>query len=451
MSNSSTLLADDRQQHLHSHLAHHLAEANALARRGRLVVLLGLLPALAWLAFAPLSSAVVAQSFVKVDLDRRPVQHAEGGIVREVRVRDGQRVTAGETLLVLGDVGVDADVNRLNYRVLSERAGLARLDAERAGAAELRFTADLLAAARNDPRLAEQLAQERALFAARRDALQGQTALLREQHDQVTQESVALHAQIDLVRESLQHQKDELETNRRLVRNGFISATRISQLEAGVADYGVKLAEKRSEAARAEQRRLDIDLRIKGLLSEYRQQASDQSKVAALRVSEIQQEQRKAGDAASRQVITAPAAGDVLNLRYSTPGAVVPPRETIAEIVPVDARLVIEAHIRPEDVSRVQQGQAAEIRFTAFKYRSTRMVAGKVIYIAADRAVDRASGQPYYVALLEADAASLGQAEGVKLQAGMPAEVFIRGEQRTPLQYLLEPLTQVLRLAAREN
>jgi HlyD family type I secretion membrane fusion protein len=445
MSSAPTLLADD------VHLAPHLAEAHALTRWGRIVVLLGLLPVFGWLAFAPLSSAVVAQSFVKVDLDRLPVQHAEGGIVQEVRVRDGQHVAAGETLLVLGDVGVAADVNRLNYRVLSERAGLARLEAEQLGASAIRFAGDLLAAAKADPRLAEQLAKERALFDARRDALQGQTALLRSQREKIIQESVALRTQIDQAGESLKHQKDELETNRRLLNDGFISSTRISQLEASVADYGVKLAEKRSEAARAEQRMIDTDLRIKSLQGDYRQQASDQLKVAAARVSEIQQEQRKAGDAASRQVITAPAAGEVLNLHYATPGAVVPPRETIADIVPANPRLVIEARIRTEDVSRVQQGQGAEIRFTAFKYRTTRMVDGKVFYVAADRSVDRATGQPYYVALVEADQASLGQADGVKLQAGMPAEVYIRGEQRTPLQYLLEPVTQVLRHAGRER
>jgi hypothetical protein len=131
------------------------------------VLLLGLLPAMGWMAYAPLSSAVVAQAFVKVDLDRRPVQHAEGGIVREVRVRDGQQVAQGEALLVLGDVAVDADVNRLNLRVQTERAGMARLDAEQLAARSLSFPADLLAAAQNDTRLAEQLAKERALFDAR--------------------------------------------------------------------------------------------------------------------------------------------------------------------------------------------------------------------------------------------------------------------------------------------
>jgi epimerase transport system membrane fusion protein len=429
----------------------HLGEARRLARTGALVLGLGLLPAAAWMALAPLSSAVVAQSFVKVDLDRRPVQHAEGGIVREVRVRDGQRVAQGEPLLVLGDVAVDADVNRLSLRVMTERASIARLDAEEMSARQLQFPADLLASAQQDPRLAEQLDKERALFAARRDALQGQITLLRAQRDKIVQEGSALRAQVTQATESLRHQKAELETNRGLLKDGFISATRIAQIEASVADYGVKLEEKRSDAVRAEQRLVDTDLRIKALESEYRQQASDQLKVTSGRLAELQQELRKSTDASARQVIVAPAAGDVMNLKFTSPGAVVSPRETIADIVPADPRLVIEAHIRTEDVSRVQQGQAAEIRFTAFNHRTTKLVEGKVFYVAADRSVDRASGQAYYVAMVEADAVSLSRAGGVRLQAGMPAEVFIKGEERTPLEYLAEPVTEVLRRAARER
>ena len=435
----------------HAPLAQHLLEARKLARRAAAVLLVGVVPVGAWLAFAPLSAAVVASSFVKVDLDRRVVQHAEGGTVREVKVRDGQHVAKGETLLVLGDVSVDADLNRLNYRVVAERASLARLEAEQMSAAALQFPADVIAAARSDPRLAEQMAKERALFGARRDALVGQSVLLRSQQAKVVQEATALRAQIIQATESLKHQKAELETNRRLLNDGFISATRISQLEATVADYGVKLEEKRADLSRAEQRLVDADLRIKSLEGDYRQQASDQLKVSAAKLAEIQQEQRKTVDASSRQVIVAPVDGDVINLKFTTPGSVVSPREPIADIVPTNARLVVEAHIRTEDVSRVQQGQGAEIRFTAFKYRTTRLVEGKVFYVGADRTVDRATNQAYYVALVEADAASLAQAGEVKLQAGMPAEVYIKGEERTPLQYLVEPVTQVLRRAGRER
>jgi HlyD family type I secretion membrane fusion protein len=432
-------------------LAQHLLEARRLARHAALVLLLGVMPVGAWLALAPLSAAVVASAFVKVDLDRRVVQHAEGGTVREVKVRDGQHVEQGETLLVLGDVSVAADLNRLDYRVVAERASLARLEAEQMSARAVDFPADVLQAARADPRLAEQLAKERALFNARREALAGQSVLLRAQQAKVVQEASALRAQIAQATESLKHQTAELETNRRLLGDGFISATRISQLEATVADYGVKLEERRSELARAEQRLIDADLRIQSLEGDYHQQASDQLKVSAARLAEIQQDQRKSVDASSRQLIVAPVAGDVINLKFTTPGSVVSPREPIADIVPSNPRLVLEARIRTEDVARVQQGQGAEIRFTAFKYRTTKLVEGTVFYVAADRSVDRGTNLPYYVALVEADASSLGQAGAGKLQAGMPAEVYIKGEERTPLQYLVEPVTQVLRRAGRER
>jgi HlyD family type I secretion membrane fusion protein len=428
-----------------------LTEARRLARWALAVLLVGLAPVLAWLCLAPLSSAVVAGAFVKVDLDRRPVQHAEGGIVREVKVRDGQRVEKGEPLMVLGDVAVDADMNRLTYRVDAERASLARLEAEQMLAPGIVWPADLLRAASADSRLAEQTAKEKALFAARRDALVSQTSLLRQQRDRVLAEQSALRAQIAQASESIRHQKDELETNRRLLNDGFISATRISQLEATVADYGVKLEERRSELARSEQRLYDIDLRVKALEGEYRQQASDQLKVTSARLSELQQELRKSSDASSRQVILAPVAGDVMNLKYTSVGAVVSPRESVADIVPANPRLVVEARIRTEDVSRVQKDQQAEIRFTAFKYRTTRLVRGHVFYVSPDRLIDRATNQPYYTALVEADPASLHSAEELRLQAGMPAEVYIEGEQRTPLQYLIEPVTQVLRHAGREQ
>lgn len=428
-----------------------LHDAHRLVRRGAMVLALGLVPALAWLAFAPLSSAVVAQAHVKVDLDRRPVQHAEGGIVREVKVRDGQHVNQGDALLVLGDVGVDADVNRLTYRVQAERAGVIRLEAEQAGGSALAFPADLMAAAAQDPRLVEQMVKERALFATRRDGVHSQVALLRTQREKIGQELAALRAQIEQAVASERLQVAELDRNRQLVKEGFIADTRIMQLEAAVADYRVKLEERRSELAKAEQRMVDTDLRIKGLESDYRQQASDQLKVASVRLSEIQQEWRKSTDAAQRQVVVAPVAGEVMNLRYASPGTVVAPREPIADIVPAQPRLVVEAQIRPEDISRVRQGQLAHIKFTAFNPLTTPMVDGKVFYVSADRLVDRNSNQAYYTLLIEADPASLQQAGKLALQAGMPAEVFVQGQERTPLQYLAEPVTQVLQRAGRER
>jgi HlyD family secretion protein len=425
-------------------------QAGRLVRTGGWIVLGAVAPLSAWMCLAPLSMAVVAPAYVKVDLNRRPVQHLEGGIVRAVLVRDGQRVSAGDPVLVLGDVGVDADRNRLNYRVNVERAALARLEAEQGLARVLAFPDDLQAAARQDERVAQALAKETSLFEARRDALASEVALMRTLRGRVEQEMAALRAQIAQAENALALHTRDLDANRGLLEKGFISPIRVGQIEASVVDYAAKLEERRSELARAAQRLVDSDLKIKSLQNQYMQAASDQLKATAARLAEIEQEQRKSEDAAARQVVAAPAAGEVIDLRITSPGAVVRPGEPIAEIVPTDAELVVEAHIRPEDVNHVSRGQRARVKFTAFKYRSTSMVEGRVTYVSADRLVDRATNMPYYAVSILADAASLKDAGELTMQAGMPAEVYIEGTEQTALQYMMEPITSTIRKAGRQ-
>ena len=425
--------------------------ARALQRAGWWVILGAIVPLGAWMTLAPLSMAVVAPAHVKVELNRRPVQHLEGGIVRQVLVRDGQHVKAGEPVLILGDVGVDADRNRLAYRVDVERAALARLEAEQALAGTLRFPAALQAAARRDSRIAEALSKEAALFQTRRDALDSEIALMQTQRERVEQETVSLRAQIAQLQGALDLQQQNLEANRGLLQSGYISPTRLVQIEAGVLDYAARLDERRSELARAGQRLGDLELKLQSVQNAYAQAASDQLKVTAARLGEIEQEQRKSEDQAARQVVVAPADGEVFGLQFTSPGAVVRPGEAIAEIVPSGAGLMIEARIKPEEVNHVHLGQAARIKLTAFKYRNSAMATGKVTYVAGDRQVDRASNLPYYVVQIVADPASLKAAGNeLTLQAGMPAEVYLEGSSQTALQYLAEPITSTVRRAGRE-
>ena len=427
-----------------------LEHARRLALIGICIVFGAVIPLGAWMALAPLSMAVVAPGFVKVDLNRRPVQHLEGGIVRSVLVRDGQTVSAGDPILVLGDVGVDADRNRLDYRLNVERAGIARLEAEQARARTLAFPRELTAAASGDDRVQQALAKETALFESRRDSLASEMALMKTQRNHVEEEVHSLRAQIARMDSSLALQQKDLDTNRSLLEGGFISPNRVAQVEAVVVDYAGRLEERRSEISRAGQRLGEIDLKIRSIQNAYVQAASDQLKVATARIGEIEQEMRKSEDAAARQVVVAPASGAIIELKFTSPGAVVRPGDSIAEIVPADARLMIEAHIRPEELNHVQFNQRARIKFTAFKYRNTSMVTGRVTYVSADRLIDRASNLPYFSVTILADPESLQSVGEFNLQAGMPAEVYIEGSKQTALQYLVEPLASTVRKAGRQ-
>lgn len=420
-----------------------------LIRAGLLVLAAGAAAFAGWGLLAPLSGAVIAPGFVKIDLNRKVVQHQEGGLVRAIRVRDGERVTAGQELVLLDDVRIDAQLELLRTQLDAERAKAARLEAERAYAARPAYPRELTAR-RSDPRIRELLEREDGLFRARRESVESQIAVLRRQIREAADEAAALSARLAAEERALALQKEELAANQRLLEQGYVQRTRILTLERAVAEYEARHGEHRALASQARQRATELELRILNLRSQYAQSAADELKEATSRIFDLEERLRPSQDAASRQRITAPIAGEVVNLRVFTPGSVIGPRDVLMEIVPDEKRLIVEARIRPEDVSYVRAGSAADVRLTAYKQRDTPLVEGSVTWVSADRLVDPQTSAAYYAVHVDVAPESLARAAGVKLQAGMPAEVYIRTDERTAFDYLLAPVTSGLRRAMRE-
>lgn len=420
-----------------------------VVRAGLAIIAASALAAGAWVAAAPLSGAVIAPGFVKLDLNRKVVQHQEGGIVKRVLVRDGDRVKEGQALLLLDDVRVDAQVELLRKQVDGERARAARLEAERAYPAPLAFPKELLAR-RAEPQVAEVLEREEALHRARRKLVDDQIALLGRQSRETDEQVAALLEQVQAEDRALALQKEELALNQDLVKQNYVQRTRIIALERGVAEYESRRQEHRAELAQAKQRITELELRRASLASNFRQQAADEYKENSARLFDLEERLRPSLDASRRQTIVSPADGEVVNLAVFTPGSVVGPREVLAEIVPAEQRLVVEGRIRPEDINYVRVGTPADVRLTAYKQRTTPLVEGKVVYVAGDRMVEQRTGIAYYVAHVEVSTAALKEAGDLKLQAGMPAELYIRTDQRTTFDYLFAPVTDYLRRAMRE-
>lgn len=419
------------------------------ARAGLLIVGVFLVGGGAWLAMAPLSGAVIAPGYVKIDLNRKVVQHQEGGIVKQVLVRDGERVRRGQALVILGDVRVEAQLELLRTQLDLERVRAARLEAERAYPAALALPRDLAARAR-EPALSEVLEREQALYRARRKLVQEQIVLLERQTKETEEQADALQAQVSAEDRALALQKEELAVNRDLLKQGFIQKTKLMALERAVAEYESRREEQRAAHAQARQRVTELLLRASTITSNFRQQAADELKETTARLFDLQERLRPSQDAVRRQVITAPAEGEVVNLQVFSAGSVIGPRDVLAEIVPAEQRLIIEARIRPEDINYVRTGVMADVRLTAYKQRTTPLVQGSVSYVSPDRMVEPRSGLGYYVAHVEVGAGPLA-AEGVnRLHAGMPAEVYIRTDERTALDYLLAPVTDYVRRAMRE-
>jgi HlyD family type I secretion membrane fusion protein len=420
-----------------------------LAAAGLLVIGVGVVGMGAWVAFAPLSGAIVAPGFVKVDLNRKVVQHLEGGIVREIKVRDGERVRQSQPLVIIEDVRVDASVDLLGIQLVAERSRAARLMAEASYTAKPAFPAEILRR-KNELKVMEILERERALFRSRRDAIESQVALLRRQVRETHGEAAALADQLAAEERALGLQKEELKANEELLRQNFVQKTRVLTLQRAVAEYESKHSEHRAELSRARQRASELDIRILSLQNTYKQNAVDELKEASAKLFDLEERLRPSRDASDRQQVLAPISGEVVGLRVFTAGSAVGPRDVLMEIVPAEKTLIIEARIRPEDINHVRKGSAADIRLTAYKQRTTPLVYGSVSYVSGDRLVDQQSGAPYYVVHIDVPPRALEEAGNLTMQAGMPAEIFIRTDTRTALDYLLAPVTAYLRRAMRE-
>jgi len=431
------------------------AEGDARENPGKLIragvagiLALGLAVAV-WAALAPVSGAVIAPGAVKVDMYRRTVQHQEGGIVGEVLVRDGSRVKAGDPLIVLKDVKVEAGIELALTQLDGELAKSARLQAEQAWAKQIEFPAELIQRA-NDPRIAELLRRETSLFRTRREAYDAQLGLIKAQIGDIENEIRARQAQIKADHAAVGFQRDELESNRKLLREGFISNVRILALERGLADVGARLSEHQADLATARGKVSELKLKAENLRTTLMQEAANEMRQTTLQMLDLRERLRPLQDAVTRQRITAPIGGEVVGLKITTVDAVIGPRDPILDIVPENVELIVEGRVRPEDVNYVSIGAEADVRLTSFRQRVTPVVVGSVIYVSADRIEDKNERTAYYVVHVRVTPDALARAGNLKLQAGMPAELYIKTAARTALMYVLDPITGFLQRSLRE-
>jgi HlyD family type I secretion membrane fusion protein len=403
-----------------------------------------------WVWIAPLSGAVIGPGQVKVDMNRKTVQHQEGGIVGEILVRDGSKVKAGQTLILLRDVRVDAGNEAVRTQLDAELAKAARLSAEQAGAAQIAFPAELTQRG-SDPRVAELLKHESSVFRVRRESLTNQINLIRNQAREARDEIKARDVQLKADARAIKLQREELDQNMSLAKEGFVSKTRLLVLQREVAQHESRQAEGAAELARAQQKVSDLELRAETLRSTFNQEASNELRQSSAAIFELREKLRPAQDAEQRQRITAPSSGEVVDLRVTSVGAVIAPREPILDIVPEDPDLLVEARVRPEDVNYVKIDSLADVRLTSFRQRITPTVEGRVVYVSADRLVDKTTNAPYYSVHVRVSPEALRKAGDLKLQAGMPAEVFIQTASRNALQYLVDPVLGFLQRSLREQ
>lgn len=438
-----------------------LDEGRRIVRAG--LVLIGVFFGLfgLWLVIAPLSGAIIAPGFVKVANERKTVQHLEGGIVKQILVRNGDHVALGQPLILMAEVQISAAVEVLRQQLDGELAKAARLTAEARREASIAFPPDLLAR-RSDPKVAVSLRSEQAQYDARRRLIESQVNLLKTQGKQVEEEIRGLLSQVKSAEEFISLTNEELKMNQALHEKNFVAYPRILGLKRDLAQKEEKRGEYLSLIAQGKQKSSEIAIRVGTLTDSQVREATDLLKESERNIADLREKLRPALDALQRLSVDAPIAGEVVGLKVFTAGGVIAPREPLMDIVPLDAPLVVEGRVQVQDISQVKLGGAAEVQLTAFKQRTTPMVDAVVTYVSADRLTEPGAGGqqpgPYYVVQARVDPAELQKlgedirlGTGIKLAPGMPVTVFIKTRERPAIMYLIEPVTDVLRKAFRES
>ncbi|MFH0261421.1 HlyD family type I secretion periplasmic adaptor subunit [Vibrio barjaei] len=431
-------------------------DTSKVIKSGVVLTLLTVFGFVWWSTSVELSSASIAKGVVVVESKRKPVQHLEGGYVKQIFVREGQHVEVGEVLVELSNSRAEADFQRLDLKLMSLEFQKRRLKA----LLEERNVVDWSMGDRTE--LATNTVERTQILSniVSNEQVQFQQALLKSElsQGQYLQRKALLDEQVRggqfqkrAVERQLSLVKQEIDMTKGLVDKGYVSKTRMLELQRALARIDAELAEVNAD--------IEVGLRqLNALEQTHKAQRLEQQQSYAAELASTQKEARDvkealkaASDVRERVTIRSEHQGTVVGVNIAGVGAVVNPGDILMQIVPDSDELIIEALVPPQDIDVVRVGLEAKVRLSAYNIRKTPPVDGEVTYVAADRLGDDADDNVVgYKVQVRLNAEALHQLENIELYPGMQTEVFIVLEQRTLWDYLTAPLTVSYYRAMRE-
>lgn len=420
-------------------------------RIGLWVLLAGLGGFILWAAFAPLDEGVPSHGQVAIDTKRKAVQHLSGGIVKEVLVGEGSKVTEGQVLVRLDEATTRANYETTRQRYLGYRAIQGRLQAEQNGAATITWHPDLVQAASQDPVIKTQMQTQEQLFRASRaslaadmqafnESIQGQQALIQSYQSMVA----SRRSQASLLGE-------ELNQTRGLVKDGYAPRNRQLELERMLAESNASMAELQGNTMRAHSSIAELRQKSIARQQEYRKEVETQLTDVSREVESEEGKFAALRNDLQRVEIRSPAAGQVVGLAIQTVGGVVSPGQKLMDIVPENETLLLETRVPPHLIDAVRAGLPVDVRFNAFAHSPQLVVDGKVVSVSGDLITEQQTNQQYYLARIALTPEAYKKLGKRQLQPGMPVEVVLKTGERSLLMYLLHPLTKRIASAMKEE
>jgi HlyD family secretion protein len=405
-----------------------------------------------WAATSELTGAVIGQGVVVVDSSVKKVQHATGGIVGELLVREGDRVQAGDILIRLDGTQTLANATIVTKSLDELLARQARLETERDNSDQVMFPKALLERTKDsNSEAARTIAAERTLFDLRRQARDGQKAQLRERSTQLQEEIRGYVGQAEAKQKEVNLINQELEGVRSLWQKNLVPITRLNALERDAARLEGERSQLGGMIAQAKGKIAEIQLQVIQIDQDLRTEVGKDLIETRSKLSELAERKTAAVDQLNRIDIRAPQSGRVHELSVHTVGGVIAPGEQIMLIVPDADTLAVDVKISPRDIDQVYAGQTASMRFPAFNQKTTPEIEGNVSMVSADITQEQRTGASYYTARVLLNPEELAKLGSAKLVPGMPVDVFIKTPGRTALAYLIKPLREQAERAFRER
>lgn len=426
--------------------------SRALVRRGLFLSLGFVALVLGWGTFATIAGAVVAHGKLVVDGSAKVIQHPDGGLVSEVRVKNGDRVKKGDVLLTLDDTTTRAELEIIEIKLKGMQAKRERLLAERDGTPMVDDELGLRGAVdRPEPADTSSMSAEAAVLEARQRTRLGEAAQLRERIQQIEAEIVGLNAQLAAAEDQSRIAASELEQLEALLTKGFASLSRVNEARQTAASLTARKGEITAQIARAKAQISETELQIVQTTNTANTEIAKEFRETQEAIADLE-ERRFAAQAKLRRVeLRAPIDGRVHQLKVNTPGAVIQMGEPLLQIVPQGDKLMIEAHIEPHFIDQVHETQAAVVRFSALDQKTTPESKAHIVFVSPDVETDPRTGAATYRISLALDP---GEAEKIathRMIPGMPADVFIQTGERSVLSYFVKPMTDQWSRAFRER
>lgn len=403
-----------------------------------------------WALATTLSGAVIATGQFVIDGNIKKVQHAVGGIVGELRVREGDRVEQNQLLIRLDDTIARANLQIVVKQLSEFAARRGRIEAERDGRERIDLLPEL-AERLAEPEIAELVAAEQALFIARRAAREGQKAQLAKRIMQLQDEITGAQAQQRARDRQAELIELELAAVSQLYAKNLVTLTRKTALEREAASLDGQKGQLVAALAQSEGKIAETQLQMIQIDDALREEVMKELRDIQGKSAEMVERRVAAEDQLKRIDIRAPSSGFVHQLAVHTVGGVISAAEPAMLIVPVEDQLQVEARINPPDIDQLALGQPARIKIRAFNQRSTPELSGTVSRISPDTVRDQQTGAVYYTIRVSVPASELARLAPHRITAGMQADIFARTEDRTPLQFIVKPLMDQIGRAFRER